>query len=595
MKKLKLFLKGVLIVMSMMLVLGGMPIHSNAASPRLNKKKVTLRVGQTAKLKVKGSKKKVKWFSTRKSVCTVSKKGLVKAKKKGTATVKAKVGRKTLKCKVTVKAKAASKAPGNTPTKVKATGMQIVGASKVLAPGGSMQLSVKFLPKNARAEKVSWEISDRYRASVKNGFVTAGSDEGEVTITAYVDADNDDWKDSDEMYAEYTIQIKDIKVTGSVSTADGGDLLLSESGAKAVFSFAMSDTVPGVVVDVVDSVGTTVRSYPMGSLGEGVQTSCAWDLCNSRGAKVSPGSYCFVVKAVGAVIKSDYFNVYARSEFGGGNGSPTSPYQVSTVEQLRLVGDHNGVCFRQTANIDVNLKSFTPLFTWDVPFTGTYDGGGYSIQNVSAIMTGSGGIGIFSNVGEEGTVQNLTVEGGFFNGTDSIAAITGGNSGSISNCHVKNCSVTASGTDAATIAGKNWGIIKGCTTSGNTVMVQKYSGSAGGVCGYNKGTVTGCISSSDSIAGGDEYYMNIGGAVGWNEGSIIGCIITSSNIKGNCWQGRIGGVAGENHAIVANCKVSNCDISCTNSVSYIGGIIGVNKGNNVNNTYTGNLNQVGGE
>lgn len=57
MKKLKLFLKGVLIVMSMMLVLGGMPIHSNAASPRLNKKKVTLRVGQTAKLKVKGSKK----------------------------------------------------------------------------------------------------------------------------------------------------------------------------------------------------------------------------------------------------------------------------------------------------------------------------------------------------------------------------------------------------------------------------------------------------------------------------------------------------------------------------------------------------------
>lgn len=89
--------------------------------------------------------------------------------------------------------------------------------------------------------------------------------------------------------------------------------------------------------------------------------------------------------------------------------------------------------------------------------------------------------------------------------------------------------------------------------------------------------------------------MNIGGAVGWNEGSIIGCIITSSNIKGNCWQGRIGGVAGENHATVANCKVSNCDISCTNSASYIGGIIGVNKGNNVNNTYTGNLNQVGGE
>lgn len=70
---------------------------------KLNKTKLTLYVGKTAKLKVKNNKKKVKWSSSKKSVATVSAKGKVKAKKKGKATIVAKIGKKKLKCKVTVK------------------------------------------------------------------------------------------------------------------------------------------------------------------------------------------------------------------------------------------------------------------------------------------------------------------------------------------------------------------------------------------------------------------------------------------------------------------------------------------------------------
>ncbi|MBR1693102.1 MAG: Ig-like domain-containing protein, partial [Lachnospiraceae bacterium] len=70
--------------------------------------KLTLTVGQSKTLKVtKGTKKVtgVKWSSTKKKVATVTKKGKVKAVKAGTATIKAKVGKKTYKCKVTVKKK----------------------------------------------------------------------------------------------------------------------------------------------------------------------------------------------------------------------------------------------------------------------------------------------------------------------------------------------------------------------------------------------------------------------------------------------------------------------------------------------------------
>lgn len=71
----------------------------------LNKKRAVLYVGNSLKLKVKNNEKKVKWSTTKKSVATVSKKGKVKAKKPGKATIKAKFGKKTLKCKITVKKK----------------------------------------------------------------------------------------------------------------------------------------------------------------------------------------------------------------------------------------------------------------------------------------------------------------------------------------------------------------------------------------------------------------------------------------------------------------------------------------------------------
>lgn len=83
--------------------------YAKAKKPVLSKKKLTLSVGESKTLKVKNTKKKVKWSSGKKSVASVSKKGRVKAKKKGTAVITAKVAKTKLKCRVTVKAKASKK------------------------------------------------------------------------------------------------------------------------------------------------------------------------------------------------------------------------------------------------------------------------------------------------------------------------------------------------------------------------------------------------------------------------------------------------------------------------------------------------------
>lgn len=79
---------------------------------KLNKKSVTLFKGKKVKLKVTGTKKKVTWRSNKKKIATVSKKGVVKARKAGRTKIIARVAGRKLVCKVKVKVKPkATKAP----------------------------------------------------------------------------------------------------------------------------------------------------------------------------------------------------------------------------------------------------------------------------------------------------------------------------------------------------------------------------------------------------------------------------------------------------------------------------------------------------
>lgn len=99
MKKLTSF---AMMILAVMLLLTAVPVNTQAASISLSAKKITLVKGKSKILKVKGTKKKVTWSSSKKSVATVNAKGKVTAKKKGTATITARIGTKKLTCKVTV-------------------------------------------------------------------------------------------------------------------------------------------------------------------------------------------------------------------------------------------------------------------------------------------------------------------------------------------------------------------------------------------------------------------------------------------------------------------------------------------------------------
>ena len=137
----------------------------------LGVKKLTLGVKETLQLEpkiTKGSLATFTWSTSKKKVATVSKKGVVKGKKKGkaTITVKTQNGKKA-KVVVTVK-----KAPGKV----------TLDRKKLEIQAGKKTVLKAKLPKNT-ASRITWYTSDPSVATVSDGVVTAVS-EGKATITA---------------------------------------------------------------------------------------------------------------------------------------------------------------------------------------------------------------------------------------------------------------------------------------------------------------------------------------------------------------------------------------------------------------------------
>lgn len=181
MKKTKRFVGAVCLAIVMAMVapsivpgLAGVETVEAATKVKLNKTKVTLYVGKSVQLKVKGTTKKVTWKSSNKKVATVTSKGKVTAKKKGKATITAKVSGKKYTCKVTVK-------------EVALKSISLNKTSLTLEKGNKYTLSVKYKPSNTTVnKKVSWSSSNSSVATVdKNGNIYASS-AGKATITAKV-------------------------------------------------------------------------------------------------------------------------------------------------------------------------------------------------------------------------------------------------------------------------------------------------------------------------------------------------------------------------------------------------------------------------
>ena len=284
---------------------------------------------------------------------------------------------------------------------------------------------------------------------------------------------------------------------------------------------------------------------------------------------------------------------FMRNILNSKPGSLRHPFEVKNESDLLCIGNPDSSHhdwgldkhYIQVESFEIITYSWEPIGSVSKPFTGSYNGQGHSIKNLS-IITGSSEeyIGLFGFIEtpgadkDRGVVKNVILDNVqiLHPNNKFVGALVGyNNRGTVENC-------TSSGSingneQIGGIVGRNKGIILGCSSSGS-VNGKMY---IGGVAGMNEGgTVKNSFSFSEIQ--GD---TGVGGVIGYNFGGVKYCY-SAGGIKQNDGGYNIGGIVGENEypGTVSNCY-STSNISAIASSS-IGGVVGLNAhGSIIENCY----------
>ena len=245
----------------------------------------------------------------------------------------------------------------------------------------------------------------------------------------------------------------------------------------------------------------------------------------------------------------------------------TGPIKIHTAEQLASISKDLNASYILMNNIDLDkyltINDWEPIGSVANPFTGIFDGNGYTITNLIVKSDDDIPLGLFG-VAENATIKNLAMSKVTITGKNYLGAIVGlikGTSSVIDNCIVGGTTrnvITGNAPFAGGaigsgyvggIAGKAEGMLSNLTVNNATIRAHYYVGGIFGAVG--EATVTGC----ETV--GIWFIQTVSGSYPIGVGGIVGVAIPSTQ---------------------ATVKIENCVVSNLRSMSSglygVGGIIG---------------------
>ncbi|MBN2588714.1 MAG: SUMF1/EgtB/PvdO family nonheme iron enzyme [Sedimentisphaerales bacterium] len=274
------------------------------------------------------------------------------------------------------------------------------------------------------------------------------------------------------------------------------------------------------------------------------------------------------INPMGIVGFSDItISVVCPDHFDVGNGTEYDPYQISTLLDWLLLSNHPDYWSKNfvLAN-DLNIMDLwiSPVGSENFPFSGYFDGNGFSICNAVINKRYETYIGLFGLL-VNGHIYNLRFENSLIDGGGFVGGLVGAAdvNSSITACYT-NCTVRGYN-DIGGLVGGNTGKVSQCYTE--STVTGAYD-DIGGLVGINNyGFVNQCYSRSSVL--GDSA---IGGLIGYNRGEITQCCSTGT-VKGE--YGRIGGLVGFNYSgsTITNCYSTGIVIG-GDFFDFVGGLVG---------------------
>ena len=240
-----------------------------------------------------------------------------------------------------------------------------------------------------------------------------------------------------------------------------------------------------------------------------------------------------------------------------GEGTSVSPYQISSSSNLLFLADavnrgeeaYVSAYYKQTADIDLSgVSNWTPIGKYDPynhqsdrPFSGTFDGGGKTIRNLTDNAPGTNGQGLFGYA-RGASIRNLTLA---------------------------DCAVSGKGFVGGIVGSAPQSTISDCTVSGTVSGSSSVGGIAGSIPGAEgkEGSIVNCINRA-SVSGTGSYIAGVAGQV-VNFAKIENCLNEGTVTGNNNVGGVAGGITGST-GILRNC----CNVGAVTGSRSVGGVAG---------------------
>jgi uncharacterized repeat protein (TIGR01451 family) len=364
--------------------------------------------------------------------------------------------------------------------------------------------------------------------------------------------------------------------TGTISVTNGDEvetIYINQDGANA--SLIPSETIilqsaldGEYAVNITSNVSWTascdadwVHLYPASGFGDGELTVVA-----DENASTSARTATITITGGGV---SETITVQQAGYTGyGSNGKFLAPIEapdpnaikIYTAEDLDNVRNNMAGSYVLMNDIDLadfNGGQWVPIGGNPVQFTGTFDGQGNVIRNLTITGDAYKDVGLFGYT-SDATIKNVGLEDDYIDVYSSSSDLNVGG-----------------------ICGTSYSSISNCYNTGDISSSSSFSSYAGGICGYGSSSISNCYNTGDISSSSSPYPSSsyAGGICGSRSSSISNCYntgnISSSSSSSSSYAG---GICGSSSSSISNCYNTG-DISSSSSLSptlssYAGGICG---------------------